>query len=188
MQIRIILSIFVAVLMAACESRTGEKLIANSGPADTLVVGDGTAESVSEKRNSATTKLKPVVPEKEKTFADFPAIETASGKPVKPNFATHPPLSKYKTVLTRGTARGANFAGKYAFVTWGCGTGCQQSAIVDVTNGTIFPGKEARGGYKFTKESRFLIVNPRDSVAVDANMPKPEYYVFENGNLTPIEP
>ncbi|MES2767035.1 MAG: hypothetical protein V4642_14265 [Bacteroidota bacterium] len=188
MRTRIILSLFASFLLFSCENRTGEKLATNSGPADTLLVSDGSAESSSEKKTSATGKLKPVVPEKEKTFEDFPAGEVFAEKPSKPNFGTNPPLSMYKTVITRGTARGANFAGKYAFVTWGCGAGCQQSAIVNVETGRIISGKEATAGYSFKKDSKFLIVNPRDPNIKDPTAPKPEYYIWENETLTPIEP
>ncbi len=188
MRTRIILSLFASLLLFSCETRTGEKLATNSGPADTLVIGDGSAQSSSEKKSSATGKLKPVVPEKEKTFEDFPAGEIFSAKLSKPNFGTYPAFSTYRTVITRGTARGANFAGKYAFVTWGCGGDCRQSAIINVENGRIFPVKQATGGYSFKKDSKFLIVNPRDPAIKDPTAPKPEYYVWENENLTPIEP
>lgn len=187
MKTRIILSIFVSILFISCDDRKGEQ-VAMGGAADTLVVGDGSAASSSEQKGSATAKLKPVVPEKEKSFEDFTVNEIYSGKPSKPNFGSYPALSMYKTVITRGTARGANFAGKYAFVTWGCGTGCQQSAIIDVENGRIFPGKEATAGYSFKNNSKFLVVNPRDTTSNAAGVPKPEYYVWDNETLTPVEP
>ena len=175
------------VIVSCGGSRKGEQVVMG-GSADTLIVGDGTSTSASETKNSAAAKLKPVVPEKAKSFEDFSVSEIYGGKPAKPDFGSHPPLSMYKTVITRGTKRGANFAGKYAFITWGCGTGCQQSAIVDVTSGRIFPGKEASAGYSFKNSSRFLIVNPRDTSVATTNAPKPEYYVWENETLTPAEP
>jgi hypothetical protein len=188
MKSRFIFLLFVSIIFVSCGgSRKGEQ-VAMGGGADTLIVGDGTATSASDVKNSASQKLKPVVPEKAKSFEDFAVSEIYGGKPAKPDLGSHPPLSKYKTVITRGTKRGVNFAGKYAFVTWGCGTGCQQSAIVDVTNGRIFPGKEATAGYSFKISSRFLVVNPRDTTMAMTNAPKPEYYVWENETLTPVEP
>jgi hypothetical protein len=57
-----------------------------------------------------------------------------------------------------------------------------------VTNGRIFPGKDATAGYSFKNSSRFLIVNPRDTTVNVPNAPKQEFYVWENETLTPIEP
>jgi hypothetical protein len=44
----------------------------------------------------------------------------------------------FRTVLREGVREGANFAGHYALVSFGCGTACMISAIVDVRNGRVF--------------------------------------------------
>lgn len=47
---------------------------------------------------------------------------------------------RYRTVLLKGAAEGANFAGHYSIVGWGCGTSCVQFAVVDLESGqVIFP-------------------------------------------------
>lgn len=51
-----------------------------------------------------------------------------------------PMAVKFKTVLTKGVASGPNFAGKFSIITWGCGSNCNQVAIVEVPTGkTYFP-------------------------------------------------
>jgi len=37
-------------------------------------------------------------------------------------------------------AAGAKFAGHYAVGEWGCGTGCTQTAVVDVRTGAVYEG------------------------------------------------
>lgn len=64
-----------------------------------------------------------------------------------------------------------NFAGEYVVATWGCGSSCQQSAIIDgKTGNVVFPAQleGSTGGngelnendpLEYRKNSRLLIIN-----------------------------
>lgn len=66
----------------------------------------------------------------------------------------------FRTRLRDGYKDSVNFAGNYCFVDWGCGSGCQQSAVIDARTGIIYKGPDASLGYDFKTDSRLLIVNP----------------------------
>src|SRR5262249_22730077 len=40
--------------------------------------------------------------------------------------------------LRNAAKEGVNFAGHYILTTWGCGTNCSDSAIIDARNGRVF--------------------------------------------------
>jgi hypothetical protein len=44
---------------------------------------------------------------------------------------------RYRTALREGAAAGPNFAGHYAVVSWGCGSSCNELAIVDMRSGQV---------------------------------------------------
>lgn len=44
----------------------------------------------------------------------------------------------YRSVLTEAAQAGANFNGHYAVARWGCGTGCLEWAVIDLSNGKVF--------------------------------------------------
>jgi hypothetical protein len=58
---------------------------------------------------------------------------------------------------------GLNFSGHYCFVYWGCGSPCQESAIVDLVDGKVYDGPSATQGYEYRADSRMVILNPPDS-------------------------
>ena len=69
-------------------------------------------------------------------FEDYPAIETWNG--------SHPVLSlttpserMFRTQLTNASKELPDFAGRYRFVTWGCGSSCAAGAIIDLQAGTV---------------------------------------------------
>jgi len=75
-------------------------------------------------------------------------------------------------------ATGLNFAGHYCFVYWGCGSECQDAAIVDLKKGIVYHAVTASVGYDFKRNSRLVIVNPgqTDSCAFCT----PEYWVWND--------
>lgn len=44
---------------------------------------------------------------------------------------------RYRTKLREGAAKGPNFAGHYTIVVWGCGSSCNDWAIVDAVSGRV---------------------------------------------------
>ena len=87
-------------------------------------------------------------------FGDYPAPSVFSGRPADPVLITAEER-RFRTVIRRGllegfgvqdgeTGRelgksGANFAGHYVIVQWGCGSPCLMAAIVDLANGPVLP-------------------------------------------------
>jgi hypothetical protein len=75
-------------------------------------------------------------------FSDFSVQERFHGKPVAVDFSSNPQTKTYRTRLRDGAMSGPNFAGHYTIVIWGCGTACQQFAIVDASTGKVFFSKD----------------------------------------------
>lgn len=44
----------------------------------------------------------------------------------------------FRTRLREDSREGANFAGHYVVVIWGCGTGCAQMGVVDAKTGRVY--------------------------------------------------
>jgi major membrane immunogen (membrane-anchored lipoprotein) len=77
------------------------------------------------------------------------------------NFKKYEYKKMFITVTKEGVKEdGVNFAGKFCFVYWGCGSPCQTSAVVDMESGIVYNGLPSSVGYKFKKNSRILILNP----------------------------
>lgn len=65
-------------------------------------------------------------------------VPVYSGKPARPDVRSHPRSRLFRTELREAVEQGANFAGHYRLVSWGCGAACYQWAIVDVKSGKVF--------------------------------------------------
>ncbi len=80
------------------------------------------------------------------------------------NFDKYDNKKMFITATKNGVRKsGVNFAGKFCFVYWGCGSPCQISAVVDMESGIVYNGLPSALGYEFKKDSKILIVNPPDS-------------------------
>jgi len=66
------------------------------------------------------------------------AVSVYSGPSAKPDFQSLPSSRMFRTMIRDGIKEGVNFAGHYVFVTFGCGTDCSSSFLVDVKSGKIF--------------------------------------------------
>jgi hypothetical protein len=78
-------------------------------------------------------------------------------------------------------ANGLNFGGHYCFVYWGCGSECQDAAVVDLKTGIVYHALTASLGYDFKPNSRLVIVNPGKTIDSCAFC-KPEYWVWNERN------
>jgi hypothetical protein len=122
-------------------------------------------------------------------FSDYPVEREYEGLPVGVDFNTNPPAAQYLSAITEGVReQGVNFAGKYTVVSWGCGTSCQSSAIIDAETGAIVIfGLMSSHGLSFEKDSRLLIVNPKENFSQsEIESVVSDYYVMENGELRPL--
>jgi hypothetical protein len=70
-------------------------------------------------------------------FEDFPVREKFTGKPAAVKVESRG-ARRYRTVIREGAREGPNFAGHYTVVTWGCGAGCVQFAVVDAKTGVVY--------------------------------------------------
>jgi hypothetical protein len=84
-------------------------------------------------------------------FEDYPVGEIFHGKPAKLQLIT-PQEREFRTRLQEGLAQGANFAGHYTVIQWGCGAGCVMMAIVDALTGRIY-----KAPLPGTKEADFIV-------------------------------
>lgn len=110
--------------------------------------------------------------QKTPTFKQYPAtMQKATAKKV--NLAGNRSARMFRTNLKRSLAKGVNFAGRYIISTWGCGTDCIMSGIIDGRTGNVFFPQQLEGvsvGFgelsdeerlEFKKNSRLLIVRGR---------------------------
>ena len=105
------------------------------------------------------------------TFAKYSVkFETATAKDI--NFKSHKDAKMCSTNLRKSLKEGVNFAGRFIVSSWGCGTSCLQSAIIDAKTGNVFFPIELRGSsfgegevsqgddsIIFKKNSRLFILN-----------------------------
>jgi hypothetical protein len=66
-------------------------------------------------------------------------------KSVKVNLKSHKHANTFRTNLRNAAKESVNFAGHYILTTWGCGTNCSQTAIIDARNGRVFFPNELEG-------------------------------------------
>jgi hypothetical protein len=105
------------------------------------------------------------------TFTRY-AAKVEKPKNVKVNLRSHKNANKFRTNLRNAAKGGVNFAGHYILTTWGCGTNCSQSAIIDARTGRVFfPDQLEGAGFGFCElpddteplvhqaDSRLLILN-----------------------------
>ena len=105
------------------------------------------------------------------TFKQY-AVKVEKLKNVKVNLKSHKNAKMFRTNLRNTAKEGVNFAGRYILTTWGCGTNCSQSAIIDARNGRVFFPNELEGaGFGFCElpddtepivyqaNSRLLVLN-----------------------------
>ena len=109
-------------------------------------------------------------------FDEHPA-KIWNGMPAKPTLDT-PDKRLFRTALTKGAAKGPNFAGHMTIVQWGCGSACVAWAAVDSRTGKVTKLQEANyfstlyvggelGGVNFRRESALLVLAgaPREDEA-----------------------
>lgn len=78
------------------------------------------------------------------TFRQY-AVKAETVKNVKVNLKSHKNANTYRTNLRGAAKEKVNFAGHYILTTWGCGTNCTQSAIIDASTGAVFFPAELEG-------------------------------------------
>lgn len=117
------------------------------------------------------------------SYEDFPVDGIYTEKPAPVDFMGYESAREFKTVITQQAAEGPNFAGHYTIVSWGCGSSCQQNAIVDARTGLIVAyDLLTTGGTEYRLDSRLLIARVLSPDA-DAADDVAQYYVMREGDL-----
>ena len=124
-------------------------------------------------------------------FEDYPVREIYSGAVARVRLDGRR-ARMFRTRLREDSRGGPNFAGRYAVVIWGCGTGCAQMGVVDCVTGRVyFPpveymdipdtSDEAARSRWFRPDSRLLRItqNFYDS----AGRYTAYYYLFDRGRF-----
>jgi hypothetical protein len=119
------------------------------------------------------------------SFGDY-AVDSVAAV----TFFENPDLSAtdftdYEKELLQNVDMQPDFAGKYDVLTWGCGTQCQQGAIVDLKSGTIVRLPVSILGLQYRPDSTLLIANPylNDYVGASENLPYREFWAFSEGEF-----
>ena len=68
-------------------------------------------------------------------FRDYPVKDIYKGRPAPVRLTRDD--RAFRTRLREAARQKANFAGRYVLTTWGCGTGCQLGAAVDLKTGRV---------------------------------------------------
>lgn len=127
--------------------------------------------------------------------------ELFSGVPAPVDFASSrfPKAKDFKTAIIASVNDGPDLAGKYAVAQWGCGTACQEHAVVDMESGNIIAyGIPSEAGVSMSDKYAVLIANPRENLPSAAdfkkanaasqayllNLPREYYVLLENGTTT----
>lgn len=118
-------------------------------------------------------------------------------KPVTVDLKSHKNARMYRTNLREAAKGGVNFAGHYTIATWGCGTNCTESGIIDQRNGRVsFPRELAgvgNGLAAWSEELDTLVFKPGSNLLIvnglvggsDLNYANPKqgiHYLLWNGS------
>ncbi len=94
------------------------------------------------------------------SFQEYRIAQVYRGKPAAPVFRTKEEF-EFRTRIREGAAKGPNFAGHYAVVKWGGGTGTGTFVLVDEKTGQIFFHADPKQGtdFFFNLHSRLMAIN-----------------------------
>lgn len=123
-------------------------------------------------------------------FGDFPVDHVYKGAPKPVDLHSHPRARTYRTRLRQGARMGPNFAGRYTVVSWGCGSNCESTMIVDAATGEVFDGVGAQRGAQFRLDSNLYIADPAEGDPAYPDDPTSwlpvRYYVWSGQRFKPI--
>lgn len=108
--------------------------------------------------------------EKSPQYRDYPVTNVFKSQPATVKLGSNPKARQFRTQLRKQAAQGPNFAGHYRIAVWGCGSSCQQFAIIDCKTGHVYFSPQLPyvtyvhwngddPGLQFRIDSRLLILN-----------------------------
>jgi hypothetical protein len=177
--------IFAMSVCAACGQPVANKsqaVIAPTAPTTSAAPGNSAASASTSPANNASPPNAvagnfppaPAAPPFSERFGQYP-VSVFQGPVVYPDFAgAQKPYANFRTRLTDAVKGGVNFAGRYALVQFGCGMGCTQGYMIDLTNGQVAPlplGNLTNAGIEYASrpDSTLLQTVWRSDLLVDAN-------------------
>jgi hypothetical protein len=104
----------------------------------------------------------PAAPKPLPKFEDYRVAAADMFKgPAAPIVADRSKIAQtYRTRLRDGERKGPNFAGSFTLVSWGCGGGCQDWAVIDAKTGQVSDSMiRTSVGAEFKPDSRLLLVD-----------------------------
>lgn len=119
-------------------------------------------------------------------FSEYPAeVPSNIMSSTTVDFKSDERALTFKTSITEWFERGAQSGGYYAVAEWGCGTGCQDHAIIDIRNGKITTyGLPSTHGVGYRINSNLLVINPPWNVESDlfrVATTSTEFYEVQDG-------
>ena len=122
-------------------------------------------------------------------FKDYAVTEKFKGKIAVIDYSGNKYPEMFKTAIGAGVAGGVNFAGHYIVVKWGCGSDCEQGAVVDAINGSVYEIHPSGWscGIKFQSDSSLFIQNA-DQADCSYDWAGEKYYNWENNKFVLIYP
>lgn len=106
-------------------------------------------------------------------FDDYKTSDTFDGV-ARVDFSTNEDATRYRTAIAKDMAAGVNYAGRYVVSIWGCGNGCQGSAVVNGDTGKILSYGVTAPSYAFERQSKLLYVEGSG------------YFLIDNDELRPL--
>lgn len=116
-------------------------------------------------------------------FRRHPVKEIYTEAPAPVVIDTDPQTKQFRTRLTEGAKHGPNFAGIYTVVEWGCGTNCQQVAVVNARTGRVSDWLTTELGSTYQIDSLLFVKNPDTEECSAIEWCKTEYYLFKSGKF-----
>lgn len=128
-----------------------------------------------------------LLPEDAPRFDDYPVAEVYRGRPAAVDLDSLPGSRRFRTNIRNGAAEGPNFAGDLTIITWGCGTSCQMSVLVEARSGRIIGSFGTASGTLYDLHSRLLVVDllgATDEACVTCGTLR--FYAWDGQHLQPI--
>ena len=97
--------------------------------------------------------------------SDYACPDTFHGKPAQVDLGSSAEGRNFRTELTAASKKPADFAGFYVAASWGCGSPCQQWALIDLRDGKVYfaPFTTSLGG-SYSINSRLFVADPSKAV------------------------
>lgn len=122
-------------------------------------------------------------------FAKSPVENVYVGPHAKPDFASSPDASRFKTRILRDYTGKPDFAGHYQVVSWGCGSNCHVFVLIDTKTGKItFAPSSASLGAEYRHDSALFIIDPATLMDGDDAAPYRSAYFVWDGTLGGFRP